>query len=364
MIAWFARNSVAANLLLITVVLLGVNSIANEMAVEIFPSSDPDQISVAVTLRSATPEDAELGIAVRVEEALEGLEGIERISSRSAEGSSRTTIEVDADYDPRDVLDEVKSRVDAINTFPVEAERPVIRLAQRSYGVISVVVAGPYSEEEIRTFAERVRDDLLRQPEISLATLRLVRDYQIVIEVSQDRLRDAQLTIEEVTRAVRDSSLDDSAGNLRTRGGDILIRSKGQAYRKDEFESIVVKSNADGSIIRVADVARVIDGFEEDAVDAKFNGLPAAEIQVDRTGGQSALEISEIVHGYVASKQSSLPVNMQLTYWDDDAQQLKNRLGVLVSSGIYGGILVLGLLALFLRPAIAFWGLLVSLLAF
>ncbi len=355
MIAWFARNSVAANLLLITVVLLGVNSIANEMAVEIFPSSDPDQISVAVTLRSATPEDAELGIAVRVEEALEGLEGIERISSRSAEGSSRTTIEVDADYDPRDVLDEVKSRVDAINTFPVEAERPVIRLAQRSYGVISVVVAGPYSEEEIRTFAERVRDDLLRQPEISLATLRLVRDYQIVIEVSQDRLRDAQLTIEEVTRAVRDSSLDDSAGNLRTRGGDILIRSKGQAYRKDEFESIVVKSNADGSIIRVADVARVIDGFEEDAVDAKFNGLPAAEIQVDRTGGQSALEISEIVHGYVASKQSSLPVNMQLTYWDDDAQQLKNRLGVLVSSGIYGGILVLGLLALFLRPAIAFW---------
>jgi len=169
MIAWFAKNSVAANLLLITIVLLGLNSIVNEMAVEVFPSSDPDRITVGVTLRSATPEDSELGIAVRVEEALEGLEGIERIESRSQEGSSRTIIDVDDDYDPRDVLDEIKSRVDAINTFPVEAERPVIRLAQRSYGVISVVVAGPYSEAEIRTYAERVRDDLLRQPEISLA---------------------------------------------------------------------------------------------------------------------------------------------------------------------------------------------------
>lgn len=355
MIAWFARNSVAANLLLITIVLLGINSIANNIAVEVFPSSDPDRITVGVTLRGSTPEDAELGIAVRVEEALDGLEGIERLESRSSEGSSRTIIEVDADYEPRDLLDEIKSRVDAINTFPAEAERPVIRLAQRSHSVITVVVAGPYAEDEIRLFAERVRDDLVRQPEISLAALQLVREYQIVIEVAQDRLRDYELTIADVTRAVRGSSLDDSGGNLRTQGGDILIRSKGQAYRRDEFESIVVKTNADGSIIRVGDVAHVVDGFEEGAVDTAFNGLPAAAIQIDRTGSQSALEISEVVRGYVQSKQASLPVGMQLTYWDDDAQQLKNRLGVLMWSGLYGSLLVLGLLALFLRPAIAFW---------
>ena len=355
MIAWFARNDVAANLLLITIVLLGLYTALDRMAVEIFPSSDPDVISVSVALRGATPEDAELGIAVRIEEALEGLEGVEQIISRAAEGSSRTTIEVDADYDPREILDEVKSRVDAINTFPIESERPVIRLAQRQYGVISVVIAGAFAEDEIRMYAERVRDDLLREPEISLARLRLVREYQIAIEVSQDRLRDFQISIADVAVAVRSSSLDDSAGNLRTRGGDILIRSKGQAYRKNEFENIVVKTNEDGSIIRVADVARVVDGFQEDAIDATFNGLPAAAIQIDRTGAQSALQISEVVRAYVERKQTSLPVGMQLTYWDDDAQQLKNRLGVLFSSGFYGGLLVLGLLALFLRPAIAFW---------
>jgi len=355
MIAWFARNDVAANLLLITIVLLGLYSAYEKIAVEIFPSSDPDVISVSMVLRGSTPEDAELGIAARIEEALEGLEGVEKIESRSSEGSSRTTIEVDPDYVPRELLDEVKSRVDAINTFPAEAERPIIRLAQRQYGVISVIVAGPYAEDEIRMYAERVRDDLLREPEISLASLRLVRNYQIAIEVSQDRLRDFEISIADVARAVRASSLDDSAGNLRTQGGDILIRSKGQAYRKNEFETIVVKTNADGSIIRVQDVARVVDGFEEDAIDTSFNGLPAAEIQIDRTGKQSALEISDRVHAYIDRKQSSLPVGMQLTFWDDDAQQLKNRLGVLFSSGFYGGLLVLGLLALFLRPAIAFW---------
>ena len=355
MIAWFARNDVAANLLLITIVLLGLYSAYEKIAVEIFPSSDPDVISVSMVLRGSTPEDAELGIAARIEEALEGLEGVEKIESRSSEGSSRTTIEVDPDYVPRELLDEVKSRVDAINTFPAEAERAIIRLAQRQYGVISVIVAGPYAEDEIRMYAERVRDDLLREPEISLASLRLVRNYQIAIEVSQDRLRDFEISIADVARAVRASSLDDSAGNLRTQGGDILIRSKGQAYRKNEFETIVVKTNADGSIIRVQDVARVVDGFEEDAIDTSFNGLPAAEIQIDRTGKQSALEISDRVHAYIDRKQSSLPVGMQLTFWDDDAQQLKNRLGVLFSSGFYGGLLVLGLLALFLRPAIAFW---------
>ena len=304
MIAWFARNDVAANLLLITIVLLGLYTALDRMAVEIFPSSDPDVISVSVALRGATPEDAELGIAVRVEEALEGLEGVEQIISRAAEGSSRTTIEVDADYDPREILDEVKSRVDAINTFPIESERPVIRLAQRQYGVISVVIAGAFAEDEIRRYAERVRDDLLREPEISLARLRLVREYQIAIEVSQDRLRDFQISIADVAVAVRSSSLDDSAGNLRTRGGDILIRSKGQAYRKNEFENIVVKTNEDGSIVRVADVAHVVDGFQEDAIDATFNGLPAAAIQIDRTGAQSALEISDVLS---ASDSPPLP---------------------------------------------------------
>ena len=355
MIAWFARNDVAANLLMATVLVCGLYALYNETAVEIFPSPDPDRISVSVVLRGATPEDAELGLAVRIEEALDGLEGIERILSSSREGGTRVDIEVDEDYDPRDLLDEVKSRVDAVNTFPVDAEKPVIRLAQRSFDVINVVISGRQAEDEIRRYAERVRDDLARLPGLSQVALDAVRRYEIAIEVSQDRLRNYGLTLAQVARAIRNSSLDISAGNLRTQGGDVLIRSKGQAYRRSDFEEIVVKTNPDGAIIRVGDLAQVKDGFQEDAVKTVFNGERAALVDVRRTGKESALEISAAVKKYIAEQQSALPVGMKLSYWDDDAQQLKNRLGVLGVSALQGTLLILLLLGLFLRPKVAFW---------
>ena len=355
MIAWFARNSVAANLLMISVLMLGGYSLLFDTAVEIFPSVEPDIVRVTVPLRGATPEDAELGLAVRIEEAVEGLEGIKKLYTTSREGSTTAIIEVDEGSDRRDVLDEVKTRVDAINTFPAEAEKPVISLLQRSYEVISVVVSGPYSEQEIRWYAEQVRDDLLREPGITQVSLDAVRAYEIAIEASQDKLREFDLTLAELARAVRASSLDISAGNVRTQGGDVLIRSKGQAYRQQDFENIVVKTNRDGSILRLADVATVVDGFQEDAIKTLFNGQFAAMIEVDRTGNESALEISETVRNYIEEAQATLPQGMSLEYWDDNAQQLKNRLGVLGSSALQGTFLVITLLTLFLRPKIAIW---------
>ena len=283
MIRWFARNSIAANLLMITLLMLGTYSIMTQTKVEIFPSTDPDLIRVTVPLRGATPEDAELGLAVLIEEAVDGLEGIKKLTSRSVEGSTAVTIEVDADYEPREVLDEVKTRVDAINNFPADAERPVISLAQRRWSVISVVVSGDYPELEIRTYAEKVRDDLLRMPGVSQVSLDAVRRYEIAIEASQDRLRDFELTLADLANAVRASSIDLSAGNVRTEGGDVLIRSKGQAYRRAEFENIVVRTNPDGSILRIADVATVDDGFQEDSVRTLFDGEFAAFIDVDVT---------------------------------------------------------------------------------
>jgi multidrug efflux pump subunit AcrB len=355
MIAWFARNDVAANLLMVTVILLGGYALLYETAIEIFPSIEPETISVTVPLRGATPEDAELGLATRIEEALDGLDGIKKITSISVEGSARVLVEVDEDNDPRVLLDEVKTRVDAINTFPAEAEKPVISLAQRTHEVISVVVSGAYSEEEIRTFAERVRDDLLRMPGISQVSLDAVRRYEIAIEASQDRLREYNLTLADLARAIRESSVDLSAGNVRTQGGDVLIRSKGQAYRRAEFESIVVKTNPDGSIIRVGDIATVKDGFQEDTVKTLFDGEYAAMVEVDRVGQESALEVSALVKQYISDKQPTLPVGMSLEYWDDNAQTLKNRLGILGNSALQGTVLVICLLTLFLRPKIAIW---------
>ena len=355
MIAWFARNNVAANLLMATVLLLGGYSLLYETSVEVFPAFEPDSILVSVRLRGATPEDAELGLAIRIEQALEGLDGIDKVISTSSEGATTVRVEVDDGHDPRVLLDEVKTRVDAIDTFPANARKPVIRLAQFTFGVITVVVSGPYSEEETRLYAERVRDDLLRMDGISQVSLDAVRRYEIAIEASQDRLRRFDLTLAQITAAIRASSIDLSAGNVRTRGGDVLIRSKGQAYRRSNFESIVVKTNPDGSIVRVADVARVRDGFQEDTVKTLFDGNSAALIDVQRVGAESALEISAAVHDYIARQQDSLPSGMQLTYWDDDAQTLKNRLGLLGWSALQGAILVIALLTLFLRPKIAIW---------
>ncbi|MFT5502073.1 MAG: multidrug efflux pump subunit AcrB, partial [Woeseiaceae bacterium] len=355
MISWFARNSVAANLLMVSILLGGMISITSGVRLEVFPPFELDTVSVSVPLRGATPEDVELGVAVRIEEAVQDLEGIDRIVSRSVEGSTRVQIELDSDYDPRELLDDIKGRVDAINTFPADTEKPNISLSQRRHDVISVAVAGDYAEEEIRRFAEQVRDELLRQEGITQAELSSVRRYEIAIEASPDRLREFDVTLADISRAIRGSSVDLSAGNVRTDGGDVLIRSKGQAYRRSDFESIVVKTNSDGSIVRVGDIAEVQDGFQEDSVRTEFNGQHAAFVDVYRTGKQSAIDIAEKVKDYIDGRQDSLPVGMELSYWDDNSQTLKNRLGILAKSAAQGGFLVILLLTLFLRPAIAFW---------
>ncbi|MEO1573962.1 MAG: efflux RND transporter permease subunit, partial [Pseudomonadota bacterium] len=355
MIAWFVRNSVAANLLMFSIFMGGFMALQNNILLEVFPPAEPDTVSVNVALRGATPEDMELGVAVRIEEAVQDLEGVERLTSRSVEGSTSVTIEVDENYDPREILDDVKSRVDAINTFPVEAERPVVALATRSFQVIDVVVSGAFEADEVRRYAEQVRDELLRQPGVSQVQLDEARNYEVAVEASQDRLRQFDVSLADIAQAIRASSVDLSAGNVRTLGGDVLIRSKGQAYRRADFANIVVKTNADGSIIRVGDIADVRDAFEESSVVTRYNGRNAVILGVTRVGDQSALSIAETVRAYIDNKQSSLPVGMALTYWDDDSQVLRKRLGILTQSALQGGFLVIALLALFLRPAIAFW---------
>ena len=355
MISWFARNSVAANLLMVAIAVGGLLALKSAVTLEVFPPSEPRLINVNVSLRGATPEDVELGVAVRVEEAVQDLEGIDQIISRSVEGGTTVSIEVEPDYDPRVLLEDVKSRVDAINTLPIDAERPVISLATRRFDVIEVVIGSEYGERETREFAEQVRDDLLRVDGISQVELEAVRRYEIAIEASQDQLRRFGLTLSDLAQAVRESSLDLSAGNVRTLGGDVLIRSKGQAYTREEFESIVVLTNPDGSIVRVGDVATVLDAFEEESVKTRFDGRVAALIGVSRVGDQSAIEIADKVRAYIDDRQEMLPVGFSLGYWDDNSVVLKNRLGLLTQSAIQGSLLVIILLTLFLRPAIAIW---------
>lgn len=355
MISWFARNPVAANLLMFAIIIGGFVALSNNIRLEVFPDFATDTVSVRVPLRGATPEDIELGVAVRIEEAVQDLEGIDRIVSRSVEGSTSVRIEIKSGYDPRELLDDIKGRVDSINTFPADTEKPVISLAVRTFDVIEVVVAGDYSEDEIRIFAEQIRDELLRQDQITQVELRSVRRYEIAVEASQDRLREFDVTLADIANAIRGSSVDISAGNVRTEGGDVLIRSKGQAYRRGDFEEIVVKTNSDGSIVRVGDIAIVQDGFEESSLQTRFNGKFAAFIGVKRTGTQSDIEIAGAVKEYIAERNASMPAGLELSTWDDESVRLADRLGILSNSLLQGSVLVIILLTLFLRPSVSFW---------
>ncbi|CCQ10448.1 Acriflavin resistance protein [Pseudoalteromonas luteoviolacea B = ATCC 29581] len=355
MIAWFARNHVAANLLMLCLLFVGLMSLFRDIPLEVFPDTVSDRINVSVTLRGATPEDVERGVTIRIEEAVADLEGIERITSRSTEGSASVTIETQAGYDPRELLADIKSRVDAISTLPVEAERPRIALAQRNREVINLALSGPLNEQELRVLVEQLQDDLLREGGITQVTLEGVRNYEIGINVSQDALRQYGLTLAQISNLIANSSQDISAGNVKTQSGEMLLRSKGQAYQKEEFARIIVKTADDGSLIRLGDIANIADNFEETPLITRFNGQPAALIQVYRVGQQSAIEVADIAKAFAIKKQATLPEGVTLTYWDDDSEVVKKRLSTLTTNAIQGGILVLALLTLFLRPAIAFW---------
>lgn len=355
MIAWFTRNDVAANLLMCSIVIAGLYSLFNSIPLEVFPTIEPNRISVNVTLRGATPEDAELSVATRIEEAINDLEGIEEYVSYSFEGGATVELEVEDDYDPREILDDVKNRVDAINTFPGDIERPLISLAIWKRDVITATVSGNVSEREIRELAEHVREDLLQINGISQVELDGVRDYEISIELNQDKLREYDLNLPQIAEAISNNSLDLSGGNIKTDGGDILIRSKGQAYRQGEFSRLVLKTHTDGTVLTLGDIAQIQDGFEETAVRTRFNGKLAAEIKIFRVGNQSAIDVANKVKEYIKGQQSALPEGIDLEYWDDDSEIVKSRIKTLVQNAIQGGILVVLLLSLFLRPAVAFW---------
>jgi len=355
MIAWFTKNHVAANLLMVSIVFIGVVSLTTRIPLEVFPTVELDIVSINANLPGSTPSEIEQGITIRVEESISDLEGIKSISSRSREGSSSVSVELLGGYDPQVLLNEIKNRVDAINTFPVDIEKPLVNKSVRRREVISIVVSGDVTESELRQVSEQVRDDIVDIDGITQVFLENVRPFEISIEVNQNIMREYSITIDEINRAINNNSLDLSAGNIKTTSGDILIRTQGQAYQKQDFEDIVIRNRDDGSLLRLGDIATVNDGFEEQAILNRFNGKTAMEIEVYSVGLQSAIDVADKVKNYITTKSGSLPETISLGYWRDRSQIVKNRLSTLVNSAIQGALLVIILLTLFLRPKVAIW---------
>jgi multidrug efflux pump subunit AcrB len=355
-IAWFARNHVAANLLMIIMLAGGVYFLTNTIPKEYFPESPPDSIEIRMSFRGATPSEVEEGVTTRIEEAIVGLKGIKEIRSISSEGSCSVNVQVERGMNARELLDDIKNRIDAINTFPEETERPVIALDTRSNRVITAVVAGDMNLRDLRRMGEQVRDEILAIPGITLASLQGVRPYEISIEVSQPELERRGIGIGDVANAVRRSSLDLPAGTIKTNAGEILLRTKGQAYGKQDFENIILRADPDGTRILVKDVATVQDTFDENPLYSVFNGKPCVFIQVDKTSEQNLLDMADLVRNYLDTAKSHMPVGVELSYWRDQSRPVRERLSNLTENMIQGGICVFIALALFLRLSLAFWG--------
>jgi len=277
-INWFANNHVAANLLMMFLLLAGTVT-AFTMKIEVFPETAADKISVTVEYPGASPEEVEEAIITRVEEKIAGLTGIKRIDSIAREGFATTTIEVIEGWDIKKLLDEVKSEVDRITTFPEEAEKPVIREMTRTTEVISVAVYGEVPEQTIKRLSEKIKDDITNLPDITYAELFGVRTGEIHIEIPEKTLRRYNLTLGRVAELVRQAAMDLPAGNIKSVGGEILVRTKGRRYHANEYRDIALITSLDGSTVTLGDIATLRDGYEDVDLFTRFQGKPAAVIQ-------------------------------------------------------------------------------------
>ncbi|MXY18216.1 MAG: efflux RND transporter permease subunit [Acidobacteria bacterium] len=354
MIDWFARNPVAANLLMAFIIVSGLIGMFNVRG-ETFPEIELDIVSIQVPYLGAAPEEVEEGVNIRIEEAIQGIDGIEQITSTANEGSGTVMVEVALGAETRRVLDDIKTNVDAIETFPEQTEKPIITEVLARFRVVDIAVSGDTDEFTLKSIAERVRDDLAALPGISLVEFASARPYEISIEVSEDTLRRHGLTFDDVSNAVRRSSLDLPGGSVRSESGEILLRTIGQAYRGAEFENLVLMARPDGTRLHLGDVATVVDGFAETDQFGRFDGKPTILVSVFRSGDQSDMEIARAVEGYMAQAEASMPEGITLTVWMNQAEILIDRLSLMLRNGAMGFALVFVMLALFLELRLAFW---------
>ena len=353
-IAWFVDNSVAANLFMCVLVVGGLLALP-AIHLEEFPSVDLKVIQVTVEYLGAAPEEVSEGVCVRIEEAIEGAEGIDTIRSTAVEGVCAVIIELLESADSSDALDEIKNRIDGISTFPEETETPVVSRLLMKMLTLQIAVSGDADERTLKHLGQQVRDDIAALNGVSQVSLSFVRPYEISIEVPEDMLRRHGLTLDQVAAAVGRSSLDLPGGSLKTRGGEILLRAKGQAYRGGEFEEVVVLTRPDGTNVTLGEIAEVVDGFRDDDLKAYLDGKPAVLIRVERVGDEDMLEIAAAVKAYLEQARTRMPEGIELTIWSDRAADLEARVAALTGNARNGLILVLLILALFLRFRLAVW---------
>lgn len=353
-LSWMARNSVAANLLML-VFLVGGLILTTQVKQEVFPEFDTDLVSISVPYPGASPEEVEQGVVLSIEDEVRGLDGIKEVWGTAVEGSGSVLVELLNSAEPGKLLQDIKNSVDKIQSFPEEAERPVVALIEARRKVLSLIVYGDVPARALRDLAEQVRDDLLNRSGITLVELGVAPDLEIAVEVPQGQLRALNLTLDQIADRISRSALELPGGNVRTAGGQILLRTQERRDYASEYLDIPVATAADGTVLRLGDIAEVRDGFEESDLEATFNGLPAIRVDVYRVGDESPQSVSNEVRAYIAEMETQLPRGVGMMAWDDSSLIYQDRARLLLKNAGLGLILVLLLLGFSLEPRLAFW---------
>jgi multidrug efflux pump subunit AcrB len=354
LIAWWVRNPVAANLLMLGILISGWLGLQN-IEKEAFPSVQPDLVQVEVVWPGASPQEVEQQIVQRIEESIKNVSSVYRVTSQSTESFGFVQVETYPNVDLNEFLNDIKSAVDSISALPRDIENPRVRRTEWRQEMIRVAVIGDIGEKALTRLAQDLRREVAALPYISQVELFGARAEEVTIEVSESALRRFGLTFGEVAAAIRSSSLNVSSGEVRTATGDIQLRALNLADTESDFRNIVVRQSAAGGLVRVGDVARVIDGFEENEILATLNGAPAVLLQVQSTDNMQVVKSSDAVKAWLAERQPTMPEGVSLELWFDTADIYTSRMDLIASSSMMGLVLVFIVLILTLRPKVAFW---------
>jgi len=354
LIAWWARNSVAANLVMIGIFVAGTIGFS-QMEREMDPQVRFPGLQIEVFWPGASPQEVEEQIVARIEESVQDLDSIEWVRSTSAEGYGGVYILAEQQVDFTQFMNDVKIRVDSISSFPRDIEPPQVQQWVNRNEFMRVAVHGEVGERELKRLAETLRREVAQLTAVTVVQLFGVRQEEVSIEVSEDALRRYSLSFSQVADAIRNTSINQSAGQVRTEVGTYQLKVRSQADTEAEFNEIIIRETADGGIIRVGDVATVLDGFEDNPILATLNGEPAVLIQVMSTDVMDIVTASESVNEWIEKRRESLPEGVSLTLWTDNAVDFKGRMKTIGSSAAMGLILVMIILVLTLRPIVAFW---------
>ena len=353
MIRWMAEHKVAANLLMIIILLSGLMGVMN-IKQEVFPEFELDFIVVAVPYSGATPEEIEKSILLPIEDAVGGIDGIKKVTGTAKEGMGSFRIEILNGVDKNSVFEDVKTAVERLASLPDDAEEPQVQQPRLRREVLNITIYGDAPARSLIEQAQIVRESLLSHPEISQVDIEQRRGFEMTVQISKSSLLQHSLTLNQVSNIIKKANLDLPGGKIKTSGGDILIRTKERRYTAAEYADIAILSSEQG-ILRLGDIASITDGFEESDIRTLFNGQPAESIEVFRVGDQTPTDVSTAVRSRLEELRAQLPSSIKIEIVNDRSLVLQDRIDLLMKNLWLGLVLVFLTLALFLRIELAFW---------